>query len=110
MIIEIVSMTATTTTATSTNTVMVCWLRGRIYPVSTLNLLCKSLISKHLLLLKHFSCESNLHLYNSLFVNDAAFGSAVVHEELLVVYQNSLAFLHVAHEPAVKVGIQVINL
>lgn len=65
----------------------------------------ESLVSQHLLLLEDLLSETNFNLDVSLFVDNAAFGPTVVHEELLVPYENRFSFLHEADEPAEEVGL-----
>jgi len=78
--------------------------------ISGLDLLSESLVSQHLLLLEDFSGEADLKVDDGLLVYDAAFGSAVVYEEFLVINNDSFTFFNVAHEATVEVRMEVVLL
>lgn len=69
----------------------------------------KSLISKYLFFLEHFSCETNFHFNNSLFIYNSTFGSAVIYKEFLVINQYSFPLLYITHKPTIKVGIEIVQ-
>ena len=61
-----------------------------------------------MLLLEDLVGKADLHLYDGLLVHYACLGSAVVDEELLVVYLYRLSTFHIAHEAAEEVVIKVV--
>jgi hypothetical protein len=85
-------------------------MRGLSDTISGLDFLCKSLISKDLFLLEDFSRKPDFKINDGLLVNDATLWSAVIDKELLIINQNGFTLFHIAHESAVEVGIQVIDL
>lgn len=75
-----------------------------------MNLLSEALISQHLLFLEHLACKAYFQVYDSLLIYNAALRSAIIDEELLVVYNYSLSLLYIAHEATIEVWVQVILL
>jgi hypothetical protein len=79
-----------------------------IVTFSLLQLFCKALISKHLLLLKYFLRKANFYLNISALVYNTALVSTVIHKEFLVPYKNSFPFLYEAYKPTEKVRLDII--
>jgi len=77
---------------------------------SLLHFLSISLIGKDLLFLKYFLGKAGLKLNNGMLVYDAAFGFAVINEELLGVNHNGFAFFDVTHEAAQEIRVQELSL
>ena len=72
--------------------------------------LCKPLVGKHLLLLEDLVREAYLELNDCLLVNYACLWPTVVNEELLVIDLDGLTALHIAHEAAEEVVMEIVLL
>jgi hypothetical protein len=64
--------------------------------LSGLELLSKSLVSKHLLPLEDFLGKSDLQLNQCLLINQATLRFTVIDKELLVIYKNGLSLFNIA--------------
>jgi hypothetical protein len=70
-------------------------------------LLCKTLISEHLLLLEDFLSEAHLQLQDRLLVNQTRLRTTIVQEEFLLTNLQSLTPLHITHETTIEVRVQI---
>ena len=71
---------------------------------------CIALIGEHLLLLERFLRETDLHLDDRTFVDNARSGLALVDEELVPCDLYRLALLQVAHQASKEVRLQDLTL